>query len=139
MFVTHWLNETFFEQYFNNCALESCQYTVTEHYDFLLIITILIGLFGGLSAAFKIIAPFITVKIWPTVWKFTARRQTPITQVVENENHTGEFNSNYINYCFLIIFCFSDICEDSYKRIFSFSKRKNDQIKFIRKCSSVTR
>ena len=139
MFVTHWSNQTFFEQYFNHCAPESCQYTVTERYDFLLIITILIGLFGGLSSVFKIIAPFIIMKIWPIIWKFIARRQTPVTQFVENELNTGKFNSNYIHYCFLIKFCFSAICQRSYKRIFSINKKKNDRIKFIQKYSSITR
>jgi hypothetical protein len=131
MFVTHWSNQTLFEQYFNHCAPESCQYTVTERYDFLLIITILIGLFGGLNSVFKIIVPFIIMKIWPIISKFIARRQTPVTQFVENELNPGKFNSNYINYCFLIKFCFSAIYQRSYKRIFSINKKKNDRIKFI--------
>jgi hypothetical protein len=139
MFVTHWSNETFFERYFNHCAPASCQYTVTERYDFLLIITILIGLLGGLSSAFKIIAPFIIMKIWPIISKFIARRRTPVTQVGENEQNTGKFNSNDIHYCFLIKFCFSDIFQRSYKRILSINKTKNDRIEFIRKCSSITK
>jgi len=139
MFVTHWSNQTLFEQYFNHCAPESCQYTVTESYDFLFIITILIGLFGGLNSVFKIIAPFIIMKIWPIISKFIARRQTPVTQFVENELNPGKFNSKYINYCFLIKFYFSDICQRSYKRIFSINKKKNDRIKFIQKYSSITR
>jgi hypothetical protein len=95
MFVSHWSNQTFFERYFNHCAPESCQYTVNEHYNFLLMITILIGLFGGLSSVFNIISPLIIMKIWPIVRNFSAGRQT---QVVENEHNTGIFNSNYIHY-----------------------------------------
>ena len=98
MFVTHWSNETIFQKYFNDCAPESCQYVVTEHHNFFLIITIITGLFGGLSSIFDVIAPFIIMNIWPTVWKFITRRQTPVTQVVENGHNRGKFTANYYIY-----------------------------------------
>jgi hypothetical protein len=53
-------NQTFFQQYFNSCAPDSCQYTNIQRHDFFLyIITSLIGLFGGLSSILRIIVPIL--------------------------------------------------------------------------------
>ncbi len=110
MFVTHWSNKTYFERYFNNCAPNLCQYTVTKQHGFLSIIIILIGFFGGLSSALRIIAPFIITTLWPIIWKFLTRRRTSVPQIVETNVNTGKFNSSCIHYCSLIPFCFSTLC-----------------------------
>ena len=109
MFVTHWSNETSFERYFNHCAPNLCQYTVTKQHGFLPIIIILIGFFGGLSSILRIITPFIITTLWPIIWKFITRRQTPVLQIVETEVNTGKFNSNCIHYYSLMAFCFSTL------------------------------
>ena len=75
MFVTHWSNETSFERYFNQCAPDLCQYTITQRNDLLFIITTFIGLFEGLSSVFKIITPFVATTIWPMIWNFITRRK----------------------------------------------------------------
>jgi hypothetical protein len=97
MFVDHWLNTTSYEQYFNACTPDLCQYTVSERYDFLHILTLMIGLFGGLSSALTIIAPFIIVTIWPIARKFVTRKRTRVIQLVGVEDIRSKFNNNCIN------------------------------------------
>ena len=86
MFVDHWLNTTSYERYFNACAPDICQYTVSQRYDFLRIITLMFGLVGGLSSALSIIVPFIIITIWPAVYKFIIRKRTYVMQTVPTEN-----------------------------------------------------
>jgi hypothetical protein len=84
MFVTHWSNKTSFERYFNNCAPDSCQYTITQRHDFLFLMTSLIGLFGGLSSVLRILAPFIIKKISPIVSKCLSRRSRRVLAIQVN-------------------------------------------------------
>ncbi|CAF4074750.1 unnamed protein product [Adineta steineri] len=91
MFITHWLNQTFFERYFNGCAPDSCQYTITKRYEFLFIITILIGLIGGISSALQILIPLIITKVWPFLRKiFTKRR----IRVIQTETNRTKYSIN---------------------------------------------
>jgi hypothetical protein len=78
MFVDHWLNTTYYERYFNACAPDLCQYIVIERYDFLHIMTLMVGLFGGLSSALTIIVPFIIMTAWPITYKFVTRKRTRV-------------------------------------------------------------
>ncbi|CAF3899998.1 unnamed protein product [Adineta steineri] len=91
MFITHWSNETFFKRYFNECAPYSCQYTITKRYEFLIIITILIGLLGGISSALQILIPLIITKVWPFLRKiFTKRR----IRVIQTETNRTKYSIN---------------------------------------------
>ena len=40
MFVIEWRNQTFFQQYFNSCAPDSCQYTNIQRHDFFYILSL---------------------------------------------------------------------------------------------------
>jgi hypothetical protein len=105
MFVDHWLNTTYYERYFNVCAPDICQYTVTQRYDFLHIITFMVELFGGLSSALSIIVPFIIMTAWPIVYKFVSRKRTRVNQIVVDGNTRSKINNNCINmYSMLILF-----------------------------------
>ena len=106
MFITDWSNKTLFEQYFYHCSPDSCEYTVTEHYDFLFILTSLIGLFGGLSSIMRNIIPFIVMRIWPKVWWFVTRRKTSVTQLIQAEVNPGNFTFYLIHHYSVNIFSF---------------------------------
>jgi hypothetical protein len=97
MFVDHWLNTTSYERYFNSCTPDLCQYTVSQRYDLLHILTLMIGLFGGLSSALTIIAPFIIVTMWPTARKLVTRKRKRVTQLVVVEDIRSKLNNNCIN------------------------------------------
>jgi hypothetical protein len=90
MFVDHWLNTTSYERYFNACAPDLCLYTISQRYDFLYIVTFMIGLFGGLSSALRIIVPLIIMTIWPVVYKFFSLKRTRVNQIVVDENMTSK-------------------------------------------------
>jgi hypothetical protein len=94
MFVDHWLNTTSYERYFNACAPDLCRHTVNQEYGFLRVITLMIGLFGGLSSALKIITPFIIVTLWPVICKLVMRKQTHVTQVEAVENIPSILNNS---------------------------------------------
>jgi hypothetical protein len=105
MFVDHWLNITYYERYFNACAPDICQYTVTQRYNFLYTITFMVELFGGLSSALSIIVPFIIMTAWPIVYRFATRKRTHVNQIVVGENTTSKINNNCINmYSMLMLF-----------------------------------
>ncbi|CAF0941204.1 unnamed protein product [Adineta steineri] len=91
MFITHWSNQTIFERYFNGCAPNSCQYTITKRYEFLFIVTVLVGLIGGISSALQIFIPLIITKVWPFLRKiFTKRR----IRVIQTETNRTKYSMN---------------------------------------------
>ena len=92
MFVTHWINTTSYEKYFNSCAPDICQYTIIEYYSLLNIVVLLIGLFGGLSSALRIIAPFIINYIWPILLKLINKRRKRPRQSEQMENTTSKYS-----------------------------------------------
>ncbi|UJR34748.1 hypothetical protein I4U23_027526 [Adineta vaga] len=85
MFIIHWENRTDFEKYFNACAPNICQYTIKKSYEFLLIVTILIGLFGGISSTLRIIIPLIVTKVWPFLQKMIIECRNPRRSVSQTE------------------------------------------------------
>ncbi|CAF1438830.1 unnamed protein product [Adineta ricciae] len=91
MFVIHWSNKTSFKQYFNNCAPASCQYTIVQGNSFLLIVTLLIGLYGGLSSILTNICPVIIETILPLIQKFRLSRRRTITTQDTNNRLNREF------------------------------------------------
>ncbi|UJR18639.1 hypothetical protein I4U23_005547 [Adineta vaga] len=94
MFIIHWSNKTSFEQYFNNCASTSCQYTIIQGNSFLLIVTLLIGLYGGLSSVLTIICPIIIKTIWPFIRKLIVRRRKTIATQNTNNGISRETSVN---------------------------------------------
>ncbi|UJR08063.1 hypothetical protein I4U23_012340 [Adineta vaga] len=79
LFVSQWLNTTSYERYYNHCSPDLCQYTNSIKHSFLHIITLLIGLFGGLSSTIKILAPLL-VRI---TWSLIQRKQQRHIQLQE--------------------------------------------------------
>ena len=108
MFITHWSNVASFEQYFNSCAPELCQYTVIEHHMFLSIVILLISLFGGLSSILTIMVPIIIKKTGQVNWKSVLRRRRErlcVAPLVKIATDSGIFISLYVLFPDLIISC----------------------------------
>ncbi|CAF1297121.1 unnamed protein product, partial [Rotaria sp. Silwood1] len=59
LMLEQWGDNIQYSQYYQQCAPESCSYTITSHNDFSYIITLLISLFGGVSMALKLAIPII--------------------------------------------------------------------------------
>ncbi|CAF3999065.1 unnamed protein product, partial [Rotaria sordida] len=92
MFVDYWSNTTLYGGYFNECAPDICQYSVNRRHGFIEIVALIIGLFGGLSAALRFIVPFIIETIAPNIRRFIALKSTRTTQLVTDET-TTEFSA----------------------------------------------
>ncbi|CAF3878280.1 unnamed protein product [Rotaria sordida] len=92
MFVDYWSNTTLYGGYFNECAPDICQYSVNRRHGFIEIVALIIGLFGGLSAALRFIVPFIIETIAPNIRRFIALKFTRTTQLVTDET-TTEFSA----------------------------------------------
>ncbi|CAF1280574.1 unnamed protein product [Adineta steineri] len=78
MFVEIWCNTTSFENYFQNCAPDSCSYTVTQGYSFWDILIILFSLFGALISVLTFLSPILVLHVWPFIAKFIFRRRVPV-------------------------------------------------------------
>ncbi|CAF1269254.1 unnamed protein product [Adineta steineri] len=78
MFVEVWLNTTSFENYFQNCAPDSCSYTVSQGYSFWNILIILFSFFGALISVLTFLSPILVLHVWPFIAKFIFRRRAPV-------------------------------------------------------------
>jgi hypothetical protein len=67
--VDRWLSNGSFENYYKKCRPSSCSYTLIRKTPFIVLVTTLIGLFGGLVKALRIAVPFIL--------KLVRRRRQP--------------------------------------------------------------
>ncbi|CAF3857047.1 unnamed protein product [Adineta steineri] len=63
LMIETWNGKTSYEKYYEKCAPEQCTYTYTSRNNPIQTITTLIGLFGGLSVALKIIVSMIVRRI----------------------------------------------------------------------------
>ena len=57
--IDRWNNTVDFSVYYEACAPTHCTYSFVGHDNFLYVITLLIGLIGGLNMALRIIAPLL--------------------------------------------------------------------------------
>ncbi len=67
LMVDQWVSNDSFKIYYDKCQPSSCSYTLTMKKSFIVVLTTLIGLFGGLAKVLHITVPFII--------KFIRRRQ----------------------------------------------------------------
>ena len=89
MFVDRWPTVKSYERYFNQCRPELCRYSVRHRYGFFQIITLIIGLFGGLSASLRIFAPIFVNSIWPVIVRFITRNRMHLRQVEVSQTLGG--------------------------------------------------
>ncbi|CAF3929747.1 unnamed protein product [Rotaria sp. Silwood1] len=72
LMVENWTNLISYDSYFNQCAPQYCTYSVTQRGDILFLVTILLGLFGGLNVSLKLLIPFL---VQLGSWLSTHRRR----------------------------------------------------------------
>lgn len=74
LFIENWSSVLNYPTYFNKCQPVSCSYTVVAQRSTLQVVTTITGLVGGLSIAFRIIAPSIIVCLVTLFRKFRPRQ-----------------------------------------------------------------
>ena len=57
--LDHWTNSSDYARYYDACAPVQCTYLTIRKNSFIYLVTLLIGLYGGLSIVFRIIAPLL--------------------------------------------------------------------------------
>ena len=73
LFIEYWSNTSNYSTYFNSCAPSLCQYSYISRSNIIYIITILLGLYGGLTVALRSL-------VWYGIalfrWIFSCQRTT---------------------------------------------------------------
>lgn len=77
--IEQWHKSANFPDYFAACAPYECTYTVFVRNNYVYLITLLLGLVGGLNVVIYFIAPFI-VRFGHAVHKILTRKYSSITQ-----------------------------------------------------------
>lgn len=77
LMIESWQNTSDFAAYFHTCARRICTHSYVKRFVFVYMVTVLIGLFGGLNVTFRLVSPFI-VKILLRFGHRTARAFEPV-------------------------------------------------------------
>lgn len=90
--IDRWDNTVDFASYYTICAPTQCTYTFVGYGNFLDIITLFIGLVGGLNIALRIIAPLVIQVVRYLMQKFSKNiSQSSIAH--EDAQHSMSYNS----------------------------------------------
>jgi len=81
LMVEEWKSSVTYEQYYQTCATLSCTYVKNQQTNLIYIITSIVGLYGGLSVALKLIVP-ILVKIGRYLIMCRRQRIAPVATVI---------------------------------------------------------
>ncbi|CAF1630804.1 unnamed protein product [Adineta ricciae] len=76
LMVEQWITMKNFSNYYIACEPLQCTYTFTQRNEFIYVITLLIGLYGGLTVVLRILAPFI-IKLGHIVYTYFTKRSDP--------------------------------------------------------------
>ena len=83
--VERWRDQTNFGGYYSSCAPSKCTYTVVRYNSFAYMISLLIGLYGGLTVALRFMVPFI-VKFGRRIYEYIKTRKQVRTQAQQGIN-----------------------------------------------------
>ena len=77
LLIDEWETDLVYEKYYAACQPVSCSYLTSERANFLLITNTIVGLFGGLSVVFRLIAP-VLISIFHRIVMRRRRRQVVV-------------------------------------------------------------
>ncbi|CAF0992437.1 unnamed protein product [Adineta steineri] len=101
VFIEDWLTSIDYLKYFNQCLPSSCSYQYIQRFNWLYTVTVLLGLYGGLSFIFKWLCPKI-ILLFNQIYQYYRKRRNTIgpissTTVATITNTTSTLNENHIN------------------------------------------
>ena len=86
LFITQWLTTKNYSSYYEQCAPSLCSYTYMQQSNALYILTLLLGLNGGLTIVLKWICPKI-VRVIVAVYRYRKKRSNTVQPVeIVNNN-----------------------------------------------------
>ena len=63
LFIHSWYNESSFESYFNRCHPVKCHYTYETRLHLIYIVTIIVGLIGGINIVLRLLLPLVVKSV----------------------------------------------------------------------------
>ena len=91
--LDHWENTTSFSRYYQTCEPVQCTFTTTRKNSFIHLLTLLLGLYGGLTVALRIAAPSM-VRLGRFVFSQFKKRRTSSSQNQQTGISKGTTNSS---------------------------------------------
>jgi hypothetical protein len=76
LMLEQWNNQTFYQDYFNQCQPDACTVTYVRRGNVPYIITTMTGLIGGLTKVYIFTVPLLIKLIFPLILRF--KRKNPI-------------------------------------------------------------
>jgi SNF family Na+-dependent transporter len=72
--IEQWNNETFYQNYFNQCQPDECSATYVNRGNILYIITTMTGLIGGLTKVYLFAVPLLVKIFFLLIIRFKRRK-----------------------------------------------------------------
>ncbi|CAF0973874.1 unnamed protein product [Adineta steineri] len=98
VFIEDWLTSIDYPEYFNQCLPSSCSYQYIQRFNWLYTVTVLLGLYGGLSFIFKWLCPKI-ILLFNQIYQYYRKRRNTIGPISSTTvaTITNTLNENHIN------------------------------------------
>ncbi|CAF1437435.1 unnamed protein product [Adineta steineri] len=98
VFIEDWLTLIDYLKYFNQCLPSSCSYQYIQRFNWLYTVTVLLGLYGGLSFIFKWLCPKI-ILLFNQIYQYYRKRRNTIGPILTTTvaTITNTLNENHIN------------------------------------------
>ena len=80
LFIENWVTSTDYLAYFNQCSPVSCSYSYVQRLDSLYTLTVILGLYGGLSVVLKWVCPKI-IRFSNQIYQWRKQRRQPFQPV----------------------------------------------------------
>ncbi|CAF3912120.1 unnamed protein product [Adineta steineri] len=103
MFVETCSSNVSYNQYFEQCKPDSCSVTLFEQGSLIIVITTILGLYGGLTTFFKLVVPFLVFSTYKLIRKYKQRSQVGAQQIPAaslNNNTTSIDNTGHQEHLF---------------------------------------
>ncbi|CAF0872610.1 unnamed protein product [Adineta steineri] len=80
MFVETCSSNVSYNQFFEECKPDYCSVTILEPGSFIIVITTILGLYGGLTTFLKLVVPFLVFSTYKLIRKYKQRAQVGVQQ-----------------------------------------------------------
>ncbi|CAF1007699.1 unnamed protein product [Adineta steineri] len=83
MFVETCSSNVSYNQYFEQCKPDSCSVTLFESGSFIIVVTTILGLYGGLTTFLKLVIPFLVFSTYKLLRKYKQRAQVGVQNFLQ--------------------------------------------------------
>ncbi|CAF0777269.1 unnamed protein product [Adineta steineri] len=89
VFIENWSTAINYSSYFDQCSPSLCSYTYTERVNLLYTVTLISGIYGGLSLILNWLCPII-IRLWFKIYECRKKRTNRIDPVSTDEMATSQ-------------------------------------------------